>query len=265
MTDYAKLKNAELEALLKQRGLPHAGKKADMVARLQEDDSKKTTTEDVIDWDDDEPAKADAPAAAAPTIPTTVALDTPAVTAANTVEATITTDASASQDIAPNATSTEDAPAEKAKTPVDFSIGLAEATIDEEIEKRKARAKKFGMTENDPLADEALMKLERAKKFGDAAGPRGLNEALPERQKRRHEGGADGGRDLKRRGGGGGRGGSRFNGNGNRRRDGGPAPSGSQPSRVEKTAGSGGSGWMSATDKAAAEARKARFAAPASK
>ena len=38
MPDYAKMKNAELEALLKQRSLPHTGKKAEMVARLQEAD-----------------------------------------------------------------------------------------------------------------------------------------------------------------------------------------------------------------------------------
>ena len=59
--DYAKLKNAELETLLKQRGLPHTGKKADLVARLQDDDAKATVKvavdhpEDEIDWDDDEP------------------------------------------------------------------------------------------------------------------------------------------------------------------------------------------------------------------
>src|ERR1700761_3930036 len=61
MPDYSKMKNADLEALLKERGLPHTGKKADMVSRLQEDDKSKVaapvgaTNEDEIDWDDDAP------------------------------------------------------------------------------------------------------------------------------------------------------------------------------------------------------------------
>ena len=68
--DYGKLKNAELEGLLKQRGLTHTGKKADLVARLVEDDSKVPSAatndaEDEIDWGDDEPAAAPAPATAA--------------------------------------------------------------------------------------------------------------------------------------------------------------------------------------------------------
>ncbi|KAL8661715.1 MAG: hypothetical protein Q9202_005337 [Teloschistes flavicans] len=62
-TDYSKKKNAELEELLKARSLPHTGKKAELIARLQQSDkdsaSSKTATtkeippEDEIDWDDD--------------------------------------------------------------------------------------------------------------------------------------------------------------------------------------------------------------------
>ncbi|KAL8765736.1 MAG: hypothetical protein Q9194_006478, partial [Teloschistes cf. exilis] len=62
-TDYSKKKNAELEELLKARSLPHTGKKAELIARLQQSDkdnasSKPATTkeippEDEIDWDDD--------------------------------------------------------------------------------------------------------------------------------------------------------------------------------------------------------------------
>ncbi|KAI4245595.1 MAG: hypothetical protein L6R40_002396 [Gallowayella cf. fulva] len=72
-TDYSKKKNAELEELLKSRFLPHTGKKAELIARLQQSDkdaaakpspTKPTTTttstsksdippEDEIDWDDD--------------------------------------------------------------------------------------------------------------------------------------------------------------------------------------------------------------------
>ncbi|KAL8691728.1 MAG: hypothetical protein Q9224_004110, partial [Gallowayella concinna] len=77
-TDYSKKKNAELEELLKSRSLPHTGKKAELIARLQQSDkdaaaakpspAKPSTSktdippEDEIDWDDD---------AIAPEIPTT--------------------------------------------------------------------------------------------------------------------------------------------------------------------------------------------------
>ena len=39
MTDYASLKVEELKKLLSDRGLPLSGKKADLVARLQENDA----------------------------------------------------------------------------------------------------------------------------------------------------------------------------------------------------------------------------------
>jgi SAP domain-containing ribonucleoprotein len=248
MTDYAKLKNAELEALLKSRGLPHAGKKAEMVARLQEDDTKKPSgTEDVIDWDDEDVSKAPqasapAPAEAAPST------DAPAVIPSTSETAAVT---EASEPAAESAAPAPVAEAERAKTPVDFSMGIAQSTIDEEIEKRRARAKKFG-TELDPLAEEALRNLERAKKFGDAGGPRGLNEALPERQKRSRGDGEERRGDFKRRGGG--ERGGRFNGNRKR----GP-PTGSRPQGVEKKPGAQGS-WMTDADRIAAEKRKARFA-----
>lgn len=40
--DYSKLKNDELSSLLKERGLPHTGKKAEMIARLKERDAGNT-------------------------------------------------------------------------------------------------------------------------------------------------------------------------------------------------------------------------------
>ena len=71
MADYAKMKNAELEALLKERNLPHTGKKADLVKRLQDADAASSEPakkdEDEIDWDDEQPsapAPASKPAAA---------------------------------------------------------------------------------------------------------------------------------------------------------------------------------------------------------
>ncbi|KAL8991999.1 MAG: hypothetical protein Q9169_007459, partial [Polycauliona sp. 2 TL-2023] len=81
-TDYSKKKNAELEELLKARSLPHTGKKAELISRLQQSDkdaasaaakpatSSKTDIippEDEIDWDDD---------AIAADIPTTNTTDT---------------------------------------------------------------------------------------------------------------------------------------------------------------------------------------------
>ncbi|MCJ1309344.1 hypothetical protein MMC25_003003 [Agyrium rufum] len=75
--DYSKKKNAELEDILKARSLPHTGKKADLIARLQASDAENadipsskpangaastttaadlsTAVADEIDWDD-EPA-----------------------------------------------------------------------------------------------------------------------------------------------------------------------------------------------------------------
>jgi SAP domain-containing ribonucleoprotein len=262
MPDYAKMKNAELEALLKQRSLPHTGKKADMVARLQEDDKKESATapaaaakEDEIDWDDDaaESGKAAAPAPSttksstgAPSIATSTAPKTATAPTASTdvtksaVPPTSGTGKPVGSDAA-TAASNQPEEGSESKPATDFSIGLPETTLDEEIEKRKARAKKFGLQEDNPLADEALQRLARAKKFGETDRPMGLNSALPERREKRRRDGEDHGRhDFKRRG----RGGRRHmgRGDGDRRQD------------------QGNGTWMSEKDRAAAEARKARFA-----
>ncbi|WEW58856.1 hypothetical protein PRK78_004324 [Emydomyces testavorans] len=81
-TVYSKKTNSDLIEMLKARGLPHTGKKADMVARLVEADkataenaavattapapapAKADTADDVIDWDDDATPLEPAPAAA---------------------------------------------------------------------------------------------------------------------------------------------------------------------------------------------------------
>lgn len=274
--DYSKLKNDELQNLLKQRGLPHTGKKADMVSRLQEDDSKPTSTdapaaaarEDEIDWDDDAGETAttkDAEAAIAaggqgrvnnPTeVPNQVVAEDPAttddLTAVPPTEGASATNGSA----APADATTIEQQVEE-KPAVDFTRGLAMASMEEELTKRAARAKKFGIPDNE--AEESLKLLERSKKFGETTeGPKGLNEALPERPlgKRRREGGDEGGRGgFKRRGGRGaarGRGRRGTPGAGSRRED--------RPVPVK-----GGDGtWMTDKDRAAAEARKNKFAAPA--
>lgn len=277
MTEYAKMKNDELSALLKERKLPHTGKKAEMVERLQKDDEKANAkpaagAEDEIDWDDDETAAAPAPTTAAsadavipnkemvekaggegqPPNPQAVPNQVADIDPAQTDDLTLAAPAEGA------AKEEKTQPEEKKQEPApDYSKGLAATNLDEEIEKRKKRALKFGIKFED---DEGLKKLERAKKFGEVGPPKGLDEALPERrQKRGREGGGDDAGSNKRReegrsGGRGGRGGHRDN----RNRDGRDNRRGEN-----KTNGGGSVTWMSEKDRAAAEARKAKFAKPA--
>ncbi|KAL5118372.1 hypothetical protein ACEQ8H_003721 [Pleosporales sp. CAS-2024a] len=272
MPEYAKMKNVELEALLRERGLPANGKKADMVDRLTKDDEKKsaqaTNAEDEIDWDDD------GDEAAAPAAKT----DAPTTTNEETVEKVedeaqppnpqavpnqiADMDPAETKDltVAPPVEGSEPKPEEKKEPAPDYSKGLAATNLDEEIERRRKRAEKFGLKVED---DEALKKLERAKKFGESAPPRGLDEALPERgpRKRGREGGEDGG-DHKRRGGG--RSGARGGRGGRDRRDSRDTRDtrnrGDREPRKEQSRSNGGGNWMSEKDRAAAEARKARWA-----
>ncbi|KAF2154735.1 hypothetical protein K461DRAFT_101093 [Myriangium duriaei CBS 260.36] len=259
MTDYAKMKNADLEALLKDRGLPHTGKKAELVKRLQEADaSASATKEDEIDWDD-EPTGATTIAPAAE-----VATEATSAPAAAAIAAGGTgqppnpqavpnqkpdeVDPSTTHDLtvaaAPEDTSAEPtpAPAEPAK---DFTIGLAPTTLDEEIAKRRARAKKFG---TDPEGDETLKALERAKRFGASQVADKLDQALPEKRERKRgrEGGADDAEARKR---------------GRQGRAGkGDAPAKPAPAAVQGKKQGPGAAWMTDADRAKAEARKAKFA-----
>lgn len=129
----------------------------------------------------------------------------------------------------------------------DFSTGLADRTIDEEIEKRKARARKFGLPED---SDE-IKALERAKRFGTTEVPGVLNKALPNERERKR-GRPEGGDGVMKRGRGGrpGMGGRR--GSGRREKE-----------RTPVVAGGGGGGghpgWMSKEDREAMERRKAKF------
>jgi len=268
MPKYTTLKNAELEALLKERGLPHAGKKAEMVTRLEDDDKKKN--EDEIDWDDeaaDGSAETARPSEAAPiaTAPAPAATD-------NQVDGN-NPQAVPNQAAALDPSTTEDltvkepeAPAEPAKEEIDYTVGLPTTDVDKELEARKRRMERFGVKpeEVDPAAADAQKRLERQRKFGDTALETDkIDTALSDRRKRGREGGDDGG-DFKRgrgRGGRGvrgvnrGRGGDR-GGGGGFRNDRGP--------REERSGGGGGGGsggsWMSADDRAAAERRKAKWA-----
>ncbi|KAK0849432.1 hypothetical protein LTS02_013585, partial [Friedmanniomyces endolithicus] len=205
MADYAKKKNDDLITLCKERGLPHTGKKADFVQRLEEYDQKhasgapptsaanKPALEDEIDWDD-EPATE-----TAKTATTTQAADAIAAggvdAVRNPVEVpnqTVAEDPATTNDLtvaaAPESTAEPEPPAAKEASPEkDFGTGLAERTIDEEIARRKARAKKFGLPEDN---DEIKM-LERARRFGvqDASAVPGmLNQALSEGRKREGRG-----------------------------------------------------------------------------
>lgn len=258
-TDYAKKKNDELAALCKDRGLPHTGKKADLVKRLEDSDASTTTVvpagapaieDEEIDWDDDvapkdattEPA-ADAIAAGGSGIeipnPQNVPNQVAAVDPAATDELSVDPPAPVAAE--------EEGKAEE----MDFSTGLADRTIDEEIEKRKARARKFGMPED---SDE-IKALERAKKFGGTGMPGLLNKALPSDRKRGREVDGDGGirkhsRGPAGKGGRGGRPGMGRRGSGRRDRE-----------RTPRAEGGGGhAGWMTAADREAAERRKAKFA-----
>ncbi|KAI4200780.1 MAG: hypothetical protein LQ350_003688 [Teloschistes chrysophthalmus] len=111
-TDYSKKKNAELEELLKARSLPHTGKKAELIARLQQSDmgnastkpaaaTKEIPPEDEIDWDDDAVVPEDTPATSKTTSKTSVAT-IPAKAA--TTPAAATAIAAGGQGQAPNPT-----------------------------------------------------------------------------------------------------------------------------------------------------------------
>lgn len=281
MPDYTKLKNAELEALLKERGLPHTGKKADMVSRLTDDDSKKaaatgppaTENEDEIDWDDDAPEAPVAPSsitkpAEAEATTTSAEGNNPqavpnqaAAIDPSTTDDLATEPPTAGANGATKSNGSESAPAKKE---VDFTTGLEKTDIEKEIEKRKVRAARFGIKtdEENPAAAEALKALNRAKKFGtegvpaEAAQVKSLDQALPDRrEKRRHDGGEDRG-DYKR----GSRGGFRRGGRDNRGPRGQRDDRRSREPRQERTGGGDRGTWMSEEDRRRADARAARFA-----
>ncbi|CAK7274586.1 hypothetical protein SEPCBS57363_006240 [Sporothrix epigloea] len=210
MTDYASLKVEELKKLLSDRSLPLSGKKADLVARLQEnDEAAKPETkgnEDEIDWDDEQPAAAE-PAANASVAPASEAVAETAPAAALATDPV-----------------TVDKPAETVtKAPVtdNKTVPASNIDLDEELRRREARAMRFGTTTAaaDPAKategeDDNAKKAARAARFGinpAAAAKDETNEvkkaimssldvALPDRPLKRGHGGdgAGGRRDSKR-------------------------------------------------------------------
>ncbi|OGM46060.1 SAP domain protein [Aspergillus bombycis] len=300
-TDYGKKTNAELVEILKSRSLPHTGKKAEMVARLQEDDNSKAQTaapaakadnaEDVIDWEDDDVPAADAVAAkpstetgaaaiaaggqAAVSNPTAVPNQQQDINPATTDDLKVESNGDAAPtaqdgtEAAPveAAETTEAAPAEEKPAP-DYSIGLSVTDMEEELKKRKARAEKFGITEDSKTAiEEVERKLERAKRFGAApeepttTGVSKLDQALPsEKTRKRGRGENDQGkRGGKRRDFGGRNRNQNQSQNQNRRRGPGNRNQGQNQRSNEKPVSSG----LSEKDKLALEARKKRFGAAA--
>lgn len=246
-TDYNKKNKTELEELLKARSLPHTGKKADLVARLLQSDNEPATAsstskpaaanipaEDEIDWDDDAivpevaantsktivPAKsATTPAAAAaiaaggkgqPPNPTAVPNQIPTAEPFKSDDITVKAPGEAVKEASTgtaNETTEDTKEPEKPKT--DYTANIPVTSLEDEIEKRKKRAARFGIVtegaEKDSAktaADDAVKALERAKKFGTADDSKpvvkGLDEALPERKKRGRGREDDSGRGNKR-------------------------------------------------------------------
>ncbi|OJD27110.1 hypothetical protein ACJ73_01494 [Blastomyces percursus] len=286
--EYAKKTNAELIEILKSRSLPHTGKKADLIARLQEADKadadraaaaapvKTTAVEDIIDWDDDAalaepaaPAKPDASTATAAPInqvpsPTAVPNQKVYIDPSATHDLKVvrsedkagTSGAAAGGDkaaVTAQVNGTDLQPTEKPaeKPAVDYSIGLSATDLEVELAKRKARAEKFGIVEDSSAALEHAKKaVERAKRFGTVTEDASIVKGLDEALPERSR--------KRERGdeGGSGRGGKRRDfrrGRGHMGRAGarrGPAP--------RQSNGGNGNSW-SEQDRIALERRKTRF------
>jgi len=212
MADYSQLKVPDLKKLLQERGLVISGNKADLIARLQEDDGKKAgsgaTGEDEIDWDEDDNKATTEPAAAAIAAggqgqvsnPTAVPNQIVDVDPSTTTDLKVTKGEGAPK-AADGAVASSGAATDPAAVPEepkpDFSIGLEESDAQKEAAKRAARAKRFGIPEN----EEAKKLAERAKKFGldqKDSVVQGLDAALPERRAKRGREDKEGGRAAKR-------------------------------------------------------------------
>ena len=143
-----------------------------------------------------------------------------------------------------------------------YSLQLAHSDVAAEMEKRKSRAERFGITvapdASDNAESEAARALERAKRFGTGQTAIGkLDEALPDetergaRKKARAKGEASAMDDPGLRSNF--RGLPRSRGSGNKRSN---SRQGQKPTGVQKQ----GSAFLNDKDRMAAEARKKRFA-----
>ncbi|KAI6716227.1 hypothetical protein PZA11_002136 [Diplocarpon coronariae] len=226
MADYNALKVPDLKKLLGERGLVMSGNKADLIARLQDDDAKKNDAvaasgagEDEIDWDEDDnkaetpTAPAAVPAAGAgagpATTPIAVPNQVPAIDPSTTTDLTVKQPSPTAPATPAPATQSEATPAALEEPKKDFTAGLVLSEADKEAAKRAARAKRFGLDKKaEALLTEEDKKLaERAKKFGtDKAKDRQivagivstLNEGLSEKKPKRGREGGEGERHAKR-------------------------------------------------------------------
>lgn len=269
MVDYSKETVAKLQEILKSRQLPTSGKKADLIQRLKEADEvaeangTSSLVPDLIVSTFLQKAEAEA----APPAPAVTSAPPQQTTETINQEPAAEPAAATEQTDAPVAAPAADANTTDSKlaAAADYSLHLPNSNIDDELAKRKARAARFGTAVTESTETEAAdaqdKNLERAKRFGvqpsDTAMGK-LDVALPtEGPKGRRRGPAKEGEStaavyddpgLLRRGRGG-----RMRGRGRGRREG---SAGARPTGVEKS----GAGW-SDKDRAAADARKKRFAA----
>jgi SAP domain-containing ribonucleoprotein len=269
MSDYSGQTVSKLQELLKARQLPYSGKKAELIERLREADKAAeangalpiSMSSHIYHANPNAEAEAAPPAPATTSAPPQQTPDT------------IAQEAAAEPAPAAEPASTTAEPTADAATPTDanlaastdYALHLPTSNVDDEIAKRKARAARFGTanTEKNEAAETEDKNLERAKRFGIQPGDTAIGKldvALPtEGAKGRRRGPVKEGEStpaasddpgLLRRGRG--RGG-RFGGRGRGRREG---SVGAKPSGVAKV----GAGY-SDKDRAAADARKKRFAA----
>jgi len=152
MADYNALKVPDLKKLLSERGLVVSGNKADLIARLAEDDGKKgggggAGGEDEIDWDEDDNKATTAPAAAAIAAGGQGPVTNPTAVPNQKVD----TDPSKTSDLkvvegseAEAATTSAD-PTQPEAPKQDFSIGIEQTDAEKEAARRAARAKRFGI------------------------------------------------------------------------------------------------------------------------
>ncbi|KAL8877947.1 MAG: hypothetical protein Q9198_004144 [Flavoplaca austrocitrina] len=300
-TDYSKKKNVELEELLKARSLPHTGKKADLIARLQQSDkdtaaaaksagTKTVTTskpdipiEDEIEWDDD---------AIAADIPTTNTTNTDIPAKSATTASAAVAIAAGGKGQAPNPTAVPNQiPTDEPFKTDDLTVSAPGEAVPE-VKSADATAKPADEPPPKPPTDytahiplstteeelekrrkraerfnvtadaEATKKLERAKKFGGADPEKpSVVKGLDEALPERRKRGRGADDD-------GGRGGKRAS-KGGRRGDRSRSKSKGRGTPVEGKKASAANGKGDAATKAAqrkkdqeaAEARKKRFAA----
>lgn len=257
MPDYGKKTVADLQEILKGRSLPHTGKKAELVARLNESDKSSEAEKNLT-------AQPAVTPTSKPTTATKAPAEDPTSTDSAVHEITEPTNATDTSSLAPPQTTQNEREGStttdsKLATAVDYSMGLTPSSYDDELKKRKARAERFGAPIQE--VDEDVQKaVDRAKRFGtdghENGGVEKLDQALPMERERTAKRGRDGESALDDPGLKYGRGGKRrLEGKGgkNDRR-------GERPTGVQKAVSKAAATFSSEKDRKAADARKKKFA-----